>query len=86
MTIVCWDPNSGERRAPRQRFSWGVILRCASADRGPPVQGLYAPDYSLLPAAVHDAAAVLLSLGGTFVLPFHDLQGSAESAGALIQN
>ena len=84
-TVVCWDPDSGERRTPCQRFSWRVVLRRAGTDRRPPVQGLHAPDYSLLPAAIHDAVTVLLSPGGVTVLPFHDFPGSAESAGAPIQ-
>ena len=78
-------PDSGKRQTPRQRFPWRVFLRRTGIDRGPPVQELHALDYSLLPAAVHDTTAVLLSPGGTSVLPLHDLLGSTESARALIQ-
>ena len=45
-----------------------------------------AADYTILPAAVHDTAAVLLSPGGASVLPLHDFPGSAESAGAPIHH
>ena len=56
----------------------------AGTERRPPVQGLHAPDYLLLHAAIHDTAAVLLSSGGVTILPFHDFPGSAESVGAPI--
>ena len=42
-------------------------------------------DRALVPVSIYDAEAVLLSPGGTPVLPFYDLPGSGESAGAPIQ-
>ena len=63
--------------APLEGFSWGVILRPAGPDGGPPIQGFYEADRALLIAVVHDAEAVLLPPGGSTVLPFYDLPGRA---------